>query len=407
MRLHSSPMRDPVVWAAEALHVGLTAEFQREVTEEDVRRFAELSGDANPLHIDAEYASNTSYGRPIVHGAMQVAMASAMIGMHLPGRDVLLGGAAARFLAPLYYPTHVKVRGEVTSWDTARRSGQLRVTIQTADDATPTAEISLTFMLREPGVRASVAPSAPPERRMTSAPRDGRPLVIVTGAGGALGQVLAGELTSDHQVVAVSHRSAGGHQGGASGMEWVRSDLLAEDFEDVMRRQLDGRPLYAVVHAAWPGAPKGGLLNADQATIEHQLAFGAPVLIRLARLLNETVNDRGGRLIAIGSTAGSTSPHLATASYSLGKACLEHAASLLAPELARKRITVNVVAPSFMSMGINQHVGDRQVALESARVPLGRVCQPDEVAATVRFLLSTGGGFISGETIALTGGRLG
>src|SRR5690606_19772935 len=96
----------------DELRVGLSAEFTRDITAEDVLGFARLSGDSNPLHVDAAYASTTNYGRPIVHGALQISIASAMIGMHLPGLRVVLGGVRSRFPAPLHYPTRVHVHGE-------------------------------------------------------------------------------------------------------------------------------------------------------------------------------------------------------------------------------------------------------------------------------------------------------
>src|SRR4051812_2142613 len=98
------------------MRVGLTAEFERDLTEADVLAFAASSGDANPLHVDAAYAATTAYGARIVHGAFQVGLASALIGMHLPGRQVLLANVSARFPAPLRFPCRVRVRGEVTTW---------------------------------------------------------------------------------------------------------------------------------------------------------------------------------------------------------------------------------------------------------------------------------------------------
>ena len=63
------------VLRAEELRVGLSAEFEREITEADVLRFAELSGDLNPLHVDPAYARDTNYKQRIVHGAFQVGLA--------------------------------------------------------------------------------------------------------------------------------------------------------------------------------------------------------------------------------------------------------------------------------------------------------------------------------------------
>ena len=80
--------------------VGARWAFERDVTEEDVLLFARLSGDENPLHVDTEYAASTNFGQRLAHGALQARIASSVLGMHLPGRNVLLGGINARFPAP-------------------------------------------------------------------------------------------------------------------------------------------------------------------------------------------------------------------------------------------------------------------------------------------------------------------
>jgi NAD(P)-dependent dehydrogenase (short-subunit alcohol dehydrogenase family) len=84
-----------------------------------------------------------------------------------------------------------------------------------------------------------------------------------------------------------------------------------------------------------------------------QLAFGTSYKIRLARLLAAQVDPEvGGRLAALRSIVGSHKPMLTLAPYSLSKAAMEATVRLLAPELARKRITVDAVCRSFIAVGI-------------------------------------------------------
>jgi len=159
------------------------------------------------------------------------------------------------------------------------------------------------------------------------------------------------------------------------------------------------------VHAAWPGAPRGGLLDLDLDIVRRQLDFGGLVTLRLARWLAAHAAAQG-RLVLLGSTAGGLRPELSMAAYSLGKATLEHALRLLAPELAGRGITINAVLPSYMSLGINQSKPDRATLLETARVPAGRLCAPPDVLAAVDYLLSAEAAFFTGQLLPLTGGRL-
>lgn len=71
------------------------------VTEADVQKFAEISGDFNPAHFDEEYARGTVFKNRIAHGMISVAKFSGMFGMDLPGLGAIWGGQTVKFLAPV------------------------------------------------------------------------------------------------------------------------------------------------------------------------------------------------------------------------------------------------------------------------------------------------------------------
>jgi 3-oxoacyl-[acyl-carrier protein] reductase len=374
------------------LKVGLAAAFERSITADDVTAFAELSGDRNPLHIDPSYAGETNYGRPIVHGAFQISLASAMAGMYLPGKRVVLGSVRCRFPAPLHHPCVALVQGEIVSWFAASLSGMLRVRVLDHASSVLTAEIHMGFSLHE-------ARPAPVAARDAVSGDGARQLVVVTGAGGGVGRELVPRLAGRFDVIGLVRRAE------ASGGQLFACDLESEDWEEQVSLALGERKVHAVVHAAWPGAPRGGLMDLDMAAIRRQLDFGGPVTIRLARWLARHAGEEA-RLVVIGSTAASLHPELALAGYSLGKAAMEHAVRLLAPELARRRITINAVLPSYMPIGINQAKPERAGLVEAAKVPLGRLCTVDDVAGSIEFLLSPAAAFVTGQLLPLTGGRL-
>ena len=400
-------MSDARVYTAEDLHTGLKVAYEQEVAEADVLAYARLTGDRNPLHVDADYARASNYEGRIVHGAYQVGLASALLGMRLPGQRVLLGSINSRFPAPLYFPTRVKITGEVTAWNPRTLGGQLRVVIQEAASANITAEIFMGFTLHEQRRGASVGESARPSPE--AAPHAGQrdKLVLLTGAAGGLGAHILAALAGEYELLAlVNRRQLDESLRGLPNVLEAQADLSDPAFEARLSSIIGGRSVYGVVHAAWPGAPRGSLLQADDESINSQLDFGANVTVRLARALFNHADAAGGRFVAVGSTAGTIKPYLQMGVYSLGKACLEQTVRLLAPELARKKITANAVCPSFVPVGINRQATERQVMMESAATPLGRVCGPDDVAGLIRYLLSPEAAFVSGQTLALTGARL-
>ena len=389
--------------SAENLRAGLTAEYEREITEADVLDFAANSGDFNPLHVDPEFAQRSRFSRRIVHGAFQVGLASALIGMHLPGRDVLLGSVHARFLAPLSYPSRVRVVGEITAWNLASRSGSLRVTVRDAASQVPVSEVTMAFTLQGSKPEAVPVARSPVERKLP----EGRKVVLLTGASGGIGSALLDSLAGEFAVLASIHRRPLSEAArGLPQVIEVQANVSSPSWEEAVEEQLGGRPLYGIVHAAWAGLPRGGLLDSDTLLIEQQLSFGTSMVVRLARLLFSRADAEGGRLIALGSTAGHHKPALGLGAYSLAKAALEDTVRLLAPELARKKITINAVCPAMVPTGMNAEANDLQLKREAAVVPLGRVCATDDVIGAVSYLLSPEASFISGQSIVLSGAQL-
>jgi NAD(P)-dependent dehydrogenase (short-subunit alcohol dehydrogenase family)/acyl dehydratase len=385
------------------IEAGQAFSFEREITAEDVSVFAALSGDRNALHIDNDYAATTNYGAPIVHGAFQVGLASAMLGMHLPGGEVLLGGINAKFPAPLHYPNRVIVEGTIKSWDPVGRTGRLEVVVSTAKNRVETARVSMSFGQHE--TRATTSSNA--DTAMVRGEAAKRDAVLVTGASGALGSAICRSLVHSFHVIALVHeRSIPADLSDLDAVRQLKLDVMSDDFESELAKVLGSVSLYGVVHAAWPGAPAGGLLQTRRDVLQNQLNAGTGIPLTLARSLFERVTDRGGRFVCIGSVAGSHKPHVPKGAYSLGKAALEQTVQLIAPELARKGITANVVSPGFIAAGINSAATERQQLLESATIPMGRLCTIDDVVSTVDFLLSEQASFVSGQNIVLAGAQL-
>jgi len=392
----------PKIVAPGDLRVGLTAEYEREIVESDVLGFAENSGDFNPLHVDSAFAQHSRYARRIVHGAFQIGLASALIGMHLPGRDVLLGSVNAKFLSPLYFPSRVRVSGEITAWNAASRAGSVRVTVSDLASLAPASEITMAFTLQ---TDKPEQPSATQQSKLAPAPfLSDRKIILLTGASGGIGAALVKALTEEFSVLALVHTHPFPEI--PPHATEVQADIDASGWEEMITQRLGNLPLYGVVHCAWPGMPKGGLLQSDLRLIEKQLAFGTSHVVRLARLLFNLVGSDGGRMVALGSAAGHSKPALGLGAYSLAKSALEDTLRLLAPELARKKISINAVCPTFVPAGMNAQGDDLQIKREKALIPMGRTCETEDVVGAVRYLLSPAASFISGQSILLSGAQL-
>ena len=116
-------------FAFEDLAVGQHAEFEAVVDGGSIDRFAALSGDESPLHVDGEFARARGYAGRVAHGAYMVALASRLAGMYLPGRNGLLLAVQMSFVAPVLAGAHVKVRGEIDQMSDSVRSIVLKISV--------------------------------------------------------------------------------------------------------------------------------------------------------------------------------------------------------------------------------------------------------------------------------------
>ena len=112
----------------EELHVGLAAERTRDVTDDVIRRYAELTEDFNPIHMDEAVAARSRFGARIAHGMLSAGFISAVIGMDLPGPGALYLGQTIRFTRPVKLGDSVTTRVEVTEIIPAKRRAKLATT---------------------------------------------------------------------------------------------------------------------------------------------------------------------------------------------------------------------------------------------------------------------------------------
>ena len=233
---------------------------------------------------------------------------------------------------------------------------------------------------------------------------------LITGASGGIGAAIARVLHAQGATVALSG---------------TRTDVLAELAKSLGSKRAHVCPgnlseadaaavLVTSAEAAMggldilvsnAGVTKDGLaLRMSDEDFESILALDLTAPFRLARAaLRVMLRKRAGRIINIGSIVGATG-NPGQANYVAAKAGLAGLTKALAQEVASRGVTVNLVAPGFIATPMTEALTDAQRAALLARIPLGRMGVPEDVAFAVAYLASDAGAWITGATMHVNGG---
>ncbi len=95
------------------INIGDVHEFEKVITKEDIETFAGLTGDYNPLHVNEDFAKNTSFKKNVVHGMLAGSLFSTLVGMYCPGRDNLYLAQSLNFVKPIFPGDRILVRGTI------------------------------------------------------------------------------------------------------------------------------------------------------------------------------------------------------------------------------------------------------------------------------------------------------
>lgn len=112
-------------YCIEDLEIGMEAAHEHVVTGSDIEIFAELSGDNNPVHLDAEFAAKSPFKARIAHGMLTASFISTVLGTKLPGHGCIYLSQTLRFKAPVKMGDTVRALARITSLDRDKRRASL------------------------------------------------------------------------------------------------------------------------------------------------------------------------------------------------------------------------------------------------------------------------------------------
>lgn len=237
-------------------------------------------------------------------------------------------------------------------------------------------------------------------------------VALVTGASRGIGAAIAEQLGKAGAVVIGTATSEAGAEKisarfaefGIKGKGMVLNVTDANSVTNLLKEIGDefGAPAILVNNA---GITKDNLLMrmSDEEWFDV-INTNLSSIYRLSKgVLRGMMKARWGRIINISSVVGAMG-NPGQSNYAATKAGVSGFARSLAAEVGSRNITVNTVAPGFIDTDMTKVLPEEQKQQLVARIPLGRLGAPEEIAAVVVFLASDAGSYISGETIHVNGG---
>jgi len=224
-------------------------------------------------------------------------------------------------------------------------------------------------------------------------------VAVVTGAGRGIGQAIAEALAANGARVAALDLEAPRHAG-IVGIACDVSDETAVDTAFARVEEELGTVSVVVLNAGvFPIVP---FIETDLETWDRTLAINLTGAFLCARRALQGMREqRYGRIVALGSSAGKTGGTKSVAAYAASKAGVMAMTKSIASEFAREGITANALAPSLIDTPMISGARDLM-----EQIPVGRFGKPEEVAALVCFLASEHAAYITGEVTDINGGYL-
>jgi len=104
----------------DEMYVGMSASYTQTITDADIKSFAGISGDNNPIHMSEEYASESRFGKRIAHGLISASFFSALFGTRIPGPGCVYVSQSLNFKRPVYIDDTVTATVIVTNIDKSK-----------------------------------------------------------------------------------------------------------------------------------------------------------------------------------------------------------------------------------------------------------------------------------------------
>jgi 3-oxoacyl-[acyl-carrier protein] reductase len=384
---------------------GDSAEFIHKISADDVRKFVELTGDDNMLHVDKHFAEKTPFKGIVTHGMLSASFVSTMIGKYIPGNGALWVSQSFEFLLPVRIGDELCIFSRIIEKHESQRLLVLETKITNQHK-----QLVLTGLGKVKVLQTEILSTLPETTEK-------RNVVIITGASKGIGAATARLLGSKGYQVIVNYAQD------RDAAESVVNDIYQKG-GTAFACQADVRDIHAVKKMVLATVNKFGTISGlvhcatskivardfrdvewreiqQHLDIQLQGAFNC-----IQAVLGQFCEAKRGSVVIIGSVATDNVPPAKWAGYTLSKAALHSLTKSLALEYGMLGVRFNTVSPGMTDTALIADIPEKARLLARMQSPLRKLAQPIDIANSIAFLLSDEAGHITGENLRVCGGSV-
>jgi len=386
------------------INVGDTAQIYHIITHDDIKKFVDLSGDDNRLHIDNEFASKTSFKKPVAHGMIGASFISTIIGTKIPGDGALWYAQSLEFLLPIRIGDKLKIIATVLKKIDRQNSIELQTDIYNQHKQKVTSGVAKVKIIEN-----EVASN---DQEVTD-----EKTILIIGSTGGIGMQTARTLASEGYNL-ILHYHSNKAQANKLKKELealtdkriivVKADILIDSEVNDMVFELSRyfKKISGFVNASTLHFGNIKLENMEWSDISSQIDINIRSNLNIVKNITPLMQENKYGKIVFMTTQYTEQMPAELIHYIAAKSALNGFAKALAVELAPKGIRVNLVSAGMTNTNLISDIPEKVKLITAARTPLRRLAEPQDVADAISYLISEKSDFLTGETVRINGGQV-
>jgi 3-oxoacyl-[acyl-carrier protein] reductase len=387
----------------EEINIGDTAEIKHTIIQTDIEKFVDLTGDDNKLHVDEDYASTTSFKKPVAHGMLGATFISTIIGTKLPGDGALWYSQNLEFLQPVRVGDELRITAKVIKKIDRTKTIELQTDIYNQHKQKVTTGISKVKLV-EVNLPKGKAKKIKPKKT-----------ALIIGSTGGIGSATCLQLAKDGFEIAIHYYK---NKNKAENLKKqieklgrkaviVSGDIISpEDIIEIKEKSMRVIGNISII-VNCSTIPVPNIKFADLEWGDMRAHYDINIKGSF-NLLREFVPDwekaQFGKFISL-TTLATEKPNAQWLPYITSKTALNGFVKALAFELAPKGIRINLVSPGMVDTQLIADIPEKVRLLSAAQTPLRILATAEDVAGAISFLASDKSNYLTGETIRVNGGQ--